>query len=652
MALREAIRHPFNEGSGSSSLVPDLWDCAIGGRTFMFDDKYFGTQSHKLSSIPLLRPTQSTGEVTEEAFNPADGIRVTQRSWHHGAGQLHLDRKDSDEFRFRSSKGVDVWTKGKLSLLPDTEMKAEGNPVILPVRTRLYVADRFSSPYLRFTTDITPATPSFTTVTGTPGAVNTNGLTSDGTRVWTAHGASGIYETTSTTSSTASRTTGTVDGPIAYVKGRLMAASGAALYNVVDLDGAAVALPSALFTHPNPSFAWVGFADGQNNIYAAGYAGDKSEIYRTAVKADGTSLDVPVVAARLPDGEIVTAISEYLGLILIGTDKGWWTASQDSNGDLTINKVQNTTQAVRCFEGQGDFVWYGWSGYDTDSTGLGRADLRSDTKGADVVTPAYASDLMASINEDELREIYCICTFQGLRVFSVDTDEAGNVTYVGVWAEAATEDDHDYGSPLSGGGGTGEGTKTLVASGTLDSGLIDYGMPDDKVALNATVRHEPLDGTVALAVSTDAGTFSTVGTSVVADSTVAYFNPAGISGGTFETRITITRSATDDTISPTVTGATLESNMAPGRGQKMNLALLFFERQNFRGQDFTFDPVAAYDDLLELERSGAPTTVQHPLGAVTATLDDHNFVIEDFTEKRNGYIGTFLAEFRVGRRRS
>ena len=615
MALRYALRHPLNSGGGSSTLVPHPWDCAINGRTYLFDTKYFGTAQHTLSSIKLLKP-QQTSEVGEDALNPADGIRAKIDSWHYGAGQTSLDRDESDPYRFRSSKGVDPWTKHRLSLLPDTDQKVSTsgtNLVLVVAGARLYFQDGQN---LKYVTDLDADSPTVTTVSSTPAAAGT-GLASDGYTVWSAHGASGIYDTNTSTGAAASRTTGTVGGPLGYVKGRLMAANTNSIYNITSLSGAAAALPAALFTHANTDFRWVGFAEGLNNIYAAGYSGDKSLVYRTAVKADGTALDVPVVAGELPDGEIVRSIGSYLGVVLLGTDKGWWTAAQDSSGNLTLNKVQDTSSAVNCFEGQGDFVWFGWTNYDSTSTGLGRADLKSDTKGGEVITPAYASDLMISGQG----AVLSVASFDNRRVFAVSG--------LGIYAQADTK----------------------VASGTIDSGLITHGVPDRKVALSVTLAHEPLDGTIATALAADEGSFTTLGTSSTADTTESFLTSLSTAGKAFEVRHTLTRSSGDSTQGPVLTRVTLESNYAPGRGQRFAWALLFFEELERDGTRFGFDPVSAFEDLLSIEANGVPVTLQHALGSVTARLEDHDFLIEGWTSDRRGYRGTVLTEWSVPRSR-
>lgn len=613
MSIRTPLRTSFRSGGGATALVPFPWDCAIAGRTYMFDDKYFGTERHAMSSIQLLKP-QQTSEIGEDALNPADGIRAKVDSWHHGAGQTWLDREESDPYRFRASKGVDPWTKHRLSLLPDTDQKrasAQTNLALQPAGARLYIADNQT---LAYTTDITAGTPSFTTVTATPASAVT-GIASDGYTVWVAFGSNGIYDTNTGTGAAASRTTGTVGGPLGYVKGRLMAANGAAVYNVTSLTGAAAALPAALWTHPNTAFVWVGFAEGRNDIYMAGYAGDKSLIYRTAIQADGTALDIPVVAGELPDGEIVRSISSYLGLILIGTDKGWWVADQDSTGSLIINKVQDTDAGVYCFEGQGDFIWYGWTNYDSTSTGLGRADLRSDTKGASVVTPAYASDLMVTGQG----AVLSVCTFQDVRVLAVSG--------VGFYAEDTVK----------------------VAAGSIDTGLITHGVPDDKVALSVTLAHDPLVGALTASLSSDGGAFTELGSASEAGLTSTYLSGRSTTAETFELRIDLTRDAVATTTGPELTRVTLESNYAPGRGQSWSWALLFREEIMRDGTRLEFDPVAAWADLLAIESAGAPVTLQHALGSVSARLEDHDFIIEGWAEKRRGYVGTVLTRWTIPR---
>lgn len=273
---------PFDWGieSAVSGLVPGKYPCALDGHPLMIDDGQGSGWTHQ--GIQQIRTqADSSKSPSEQSLNPEGLWRRAQESWHHGAGQTYRDKTDGDEFRYDTSKGVDPWTPYRLSLLPGADSiltSASTNLKGEPAGSRFYANDGTA---LKYTTDLA----NWTTVTGTSGQSLT-GLASDGFNVYAGSGTAGIYKTDTGTGAAASFVTGTVSGPVAYVKGRLMCANGPSIYNIT----AAGALPTALFTQNNSAFSWVGFAEGVANIYAAGYAGDKSLIYRIAVKADASSL--------------------------------------------------------------------------------------------------------------------------------------------------------------------------------------------------------------------------------------------------------------------------------------------------------------------------------------------------------------------------
>lgn len=605
------LASPWYEGAATPSTVPGVYDCAVAGMPLMIDWKF--ADEMRLRSIPLLKPqSDQSGNVGEQSLNPEDFPRRSQESWHHGAGQAFLDAGEFDPFRFRTSKGVDVWTKKQFTLLPDTASRlasANTNLAVVPVGSYLYVSDGAA---LKRTQDITVGSPTWTTVTGTP-AGNVGSIATDGFNVWTQHaGANGIYATTRGGAATAAYVTAAVSGPIGFVKGRLMAwdTATASLYNIV----AGGALPTALLTVANTDFVAVGFAEGPSNIYMAGYSGDKSLIYRTTIKTDGTGLDAPVVAGELPDGEIVRSIAGYLGFLLVGTDRGMRLAALDDAGNVaTMSDLIPTGAAVRCFEPQDRFVWYGLTNYDAQSTGLGRADLSVFTKG---LNPAYTSDLMAAGQG----AVLSAATFQNLRVFAVSG--------LGIYAQTAT----------------------LVASGSIDGGHVTFGLPDTKVAVWLDVRHEALDGTVTVAISADGGPFLSVGASTSAGSTAGVVALGNQRGQTHEVRLAVGRGST--TTGPTVHRWTLEANPAPGRGEMILLPLLLFEKVNSaRGDEIALDVAATYRSLLSFETLGAPLPLTTGLGTETVFLDDHEFAPHSYTGTRDAFNGTFLAHFRRPRSR-
>lgn len=597
MGLTAVISSPLFTGQTRSEEVPHRWDVSLNGRGFMVDlAAGDGSESFSRRSIPLLRNQANTGDqFGEGSLNPEELWRRSQDSWDHGAGQTYLDREESDRRRFRSSKGIDVWTRWAMSLLPDTASRRAStntNLQLVPAGNNLYLTD--GAALLRSTDAAT-----WTTVTGTPAAAPSS-IVSDGFNVFTAHGASGVYSTTR------GGTTASAYNPLActllgYVKGRLMAANGSSIFNIT--SGAA---PAALYTQPNSDFAWVGFAEGQAAIYAAGFSGDKSLVYRTAIKADGTALDVPVIAGELPDGEIVRSIGGYLGFVVLGTDKGVRFCATDAAGNLTIGTLIRTNSPVRCFEGQDRFVWFGWSNYDTVSTGLGRLDLSTFIAS---LTPAYASDLMATGQG----AVTSVVTFGDVRIFTVSG--------VGVFGQTAD----------------------LVASGTLDSGLISYGLSDPKIAVYVDVRLSDTAGGNRVHFAVDGGGFMQIGERLDDDTP---FQVGQLTGEQFEIRNELLRS-TLTTTGPTVARVTLRAYPKPTRGEIFTVPLMLDEKVLDRaGGEVRVDVDAALRDVLRLQDTRSLVVYQVGSESHTVLVDDTQYLYRSRTSDGKAWNGTLLARLK------
>ena len=553
----------FYTGSSVTTDVPYKYPIALSGHPYMLDlaSELVGPNQFRRSSIPVLRTQADQSNVpNESSISPDDMWRRSQDSWHLGAGQTHLDRLQggSDASRFRASKGVDVWTKWQVSLLSDTAkvLNSANNIQMVSVGTYAYLIDGQA---LKYTANPTAASPTFTTVTGTP-AVTASSITTDGFNVYVAYGASGVYTTTRGAAAATQLVSSAVNASavLGYVKGRLMLGSANVLYNIT--SAVLAALPTALFTHPNTDFAWVGFSAGQNQIYCAGFSGDKSLIYRTGVRSDGTALETPVVAGELPDGEIVRAIYGYLGFTVLGSDAGVRIATSLSDGSLTIGGLIATGTSVRCLVGYSRFVWFGWTNYDGTSTGLGRLDLANFTA---TDTPAYASDLMATAQGI----VRSVIMSSGTAIFAVDAS--------GVW------------SP----------TTAKVASGYIDSGLIAYDLADRKSGMFLNVKTDPLPAgaTVVISLAADSGSFASVGTLSVTGAVGpdTDFTVGQVNAEKFEVRNTLTR-ATTTSVSPVLTRYTLRAYPTPSRSFQWTLPILLAEQVNPYGS-------AAYPVYLDAE---------------------------------------------------
>lgn len=578
MSLAVRLNEPFTGSSSSvTSDVPGKFPCAIGGRPYKLDSRKV-----RRTSLPTRKQQQDTSkEPGEQSISPLGLWPRSVSSWHMGAGQEWLDLDESDRRRFRKSKGMDVWTRGKLTLLPDTTQKrASVNTNLrgITVGTLYYVADGNE-------VHRTPDLDTYTAVAiqAGEGAVSVQSIATDGFNVWAALGANGVH-TTTRGAATSSHYNALEAQLLAFVKGRLMAAKDAAIYNIT----ASGAAPSALFTHPNSDFRWVGFAAGPKRIYAAGNSGDKSEVYRVAIKEDGTGLDAPIPATPgLPDGEIVRSIDNYLGFIVLGTDDGWRFCVPDaSTGDLDVGALIQTDARVNAFEGQENFLWFSYKNYDGSSTGIGRADLRHFTD-ADKLTPAYASDLMASGQGDVLS----IVTFGGKRVFTVSG--------LGVYQESADR----------------------VASGKIESGKLRFGLTTLKVFRYLDVGHEALDAGTEIDHQVDIDGTLTLPATQHAHSGLGHRYDVGARRGITAEMVITSRRGTDLKKAPTLTSLTLRARPVPAAGEIIILPVILRpDLETDNEVPYDINPQREYEIFKLFERDGGPQNIQI------------------FTEKFEGYV--------------
>lgn len=615
VTFRNNVTSTFSSGfySGGSVLqtAPYKYDVALNGVGYMIDTKFLDEYTD--TSVRLLRPQQdSSGEVGESSVNPEAWWTRSRADWSHGAGQIRADRPDSDHARYRTSKGVNVWTEHQISLLNDVDAKVSSsntNLRLCPAGARLYFIDGTA---VKYTTDVTADTPSLTTVTSS-GANSKNSITSDGYTVWFCDGAD-VYSTNTGTNAASNFTTDNMT-IVAYVKARLMAADATgAVYYCTNFASPTF---TSLFTHNSGAqFTWIGFAEGQSAIYAAGYVGDKSYIYRIAVKPDGTGLDQPVVAGTLPDGEIIRSIGGYLGFIFVGTDKGWRFCVPDGQGNLRIGANVATGAAVQCWEGQDRFMWYGLTNYDSSSTGLGRADI-SAWGDQDRQQLAYATDLMATTQGAVLD----VCTFQSIRVFAISG--------IGIY---------------------GEDTAHLVSSGTLKTGYLDFGISDEKVALEMSETYATaFAGSCAMAIAQDEDTtYSTVGTDTAAGTSASTFQVGEKRGTKFELQFTLSRDGTTPTTGPTLTSWTLRAQAAPSLVTMRTVPLLLFEHVNDAGNTaFTQKPLDLFVALKALHASREIVTFQEGNASYSVVIEDWEFRRSGRCKDRSqGWGGTFLAQLK------
>jgi hypothetical protein len=552
---------------------------------------------------------QST-EPGESALNPQGLWRRSQSSWHYGAGQEYSDTADAEAYRFYTSKGVNVWNKGKLTLLPDTTQKrssANSNLYCATADSRLYMTDGQSVVY---SSDLS----TFTTVTSTA-ASNLYSITSDGYNVFFSYANGDIDQTNAGTSAASAYITGIEAGKLAYVKGRLMVAGQGTdkrkIWNITTTPGSSANNPSALFTHPNSDFNWVGFAGGQNSIYCAGYSGNKSIIYKTAIKADGTALDIPTVAGELPLGERIAAIHGYLGYVVIGLSDGFRFCSADDNGNLLIGPKIVTGSSVDEFAGVGQYIYFSYKNFDSTSTGIGRMDI---SVFISTNQPAYASDLMVTA-QGAIPDVH---EFNNKPVFTI----AG----LGLYTEHATN---------------------LVSSGYLRSGIYRWGVPDAKFIPKLDLRCLPLAGSVTLSVASDGGAFhdfTTLSTENVKEETFD-----GLEDKIFEAEIKVTLARSSGaTTGPTLTRWMARAYAAPLRSQIFSVPLLMHHKLNVHGREYWQDVDVELGYLRDLVDNPRVVTYQENTETFAVVVENVQMQIQQLshTHKENDHEGTAIVVMR------
>ncbi len=539
----------------------------------------------------------NTGEQT---VNPEGFWRRSRDGWSHGGGQSYGDRDESDALRFRDSRGVNVFdTKHQLTLLRKVDaaytMTGSGQAGVYVGGNRIYAMNGGEGDLVFTATPFTlPWSP--TAVTGLPATLSATsyaGFAANGSTGYVACGGDGIYSTSLGGSTASSFVTGTVQR-VWWVKGRLMATDGSAVYNVV----AGGALPTALYTFT--STGPLDMCDGPNHIYILSYD-NGPVVYKTAVKPDGTALDVPTVAGRLVTGDFGFRIFAHAGLIFVGTTQGVYMATVDSDGNLTFgSKIPlDDVYTLTSFAAADQYVWVGNVTTDEGPTLL-RLDL---TNFVLPNTPSYAHDLSvedASVTDD-VRTMVSYGTFStpSRRIFtSLRT----------VYVESADE---------------------YVDSGYVDSGLLALDLADAKtpVAIDVEAAY-PDDASITEAISVDRGaSFTNIDTFDDGDQDEAPI--AGVAASRqFELRTTLTAS-TDNTETPVLYRHTLKAEPNVSQGDYVVMRLRLFEAQvDHTGSSTGRTPNDDIAFLQALQRTREVIDLQAGSLNYTATLRDLDLTAE------------------------
>lgn len=602
---------PFFTGDGSEV---DDWSMpvSVNGRSFLIDTD--PTADFQRKSIKLLN-TQVAQTGQDYAMDPPTVWRRSTESWHSGADQSRFDRPDSLETRFHRSVGVDPWKRYGIELLNDViPLKGIGlteKAMLVSRGDILYIAVGNQVWDYASVLDPTP------TVHALPSPVVS--MCSDGENVYILcdngvvqmHNSSEVWSTFYTEPGL-----NPAKAMLAYVKGFIVLGNGPALKNIT--SGAAV----LIYLHPLTSWWWREAAEGLSVIYILGGMGDRWHVHSVTIAKTGATLDPPIVAATMPDGEIAYAIQTYMGYVLIGVNSGWRFAMPDSSGALTYGQLIETSGPVRCFEGQGRFVWFGLSilsgappnpsSIYAVNAGLGRADL---SQFVAPMTPASASDLL-SPGFGVTRSVVSVggeWSGIGLRVFSVDG--------LGVYYQA----------------------ESLVAQGWLEQGVFTFNSTDKKMGLYGQVFTEPLQGTVEVKVGIDSdqGFWTSIGKNDNQGSVTLGNMPFPFEFNNLELRYYLNRDPARPESGPRVVRSEFRAINIPGRATEWHIPLLLYQDTNYNDAERTRSVADDYDFLMSLVRSRHLFTYREGDRIWNLHATDFMWKPNTLTSDRKTYNGTY-----------
>ena len=599
--------YSFSTTSLPSSFSPSV--VGVAGVPYLMDAT---DNKYKREAFEVLQQRNPTS-ARDLLLLPQDVWRQQSESWHLGSGQGNVDRDNALPYRYKESFGINPWTQWQISLLPKTQKMGTYAGSVWLTTHDTYLAV-LNSNIIYWYDSVSASSPSASTTVGTNAFID---IANTALQVTTLASDGKVYETNGPGASPVLKGTYTNTSFIAYEKDYLLAGKENKLYDIT--AGGAGTL---IYTHPQTGFRWTSSASGNSCIYVLGGMGDKSFVHRTNIKADGTGLAPCIVAATLPDGEVGHSIDQYLGYILIGTDKGIRVAVENgSSGDLTLGPLIPTAAPVKCFEGQDRFVWYGLS--EMTSTygeseielfpngtvcGLGRLDLSVTT--TTQLTPAYAQDICA-ITETG-KTVNSVVTFRDKRVFAINGS--------GVWIESSD----------------------LMEGGWLQQGTMSFSVEDLKTGLYLQAKWLPLEGEIDLDIAYDSTGYVRI-TELHQQGTIRSENVSldGTQFSRLDARYVLKRSEATATAGPTFTRWEVRAIPVRGRASRWTLPIMNYEEIEIDGVKYTRNCLDVLDTLIALVESGTLFTLQESGRAYQAHGKDFLWTPEKLTANGRAWQGLF-----------
>lgn len=550
----------------------DSYDIAIGGVPFL--TAINDARPYERATAPFRKQQFDSQRDPGEQSLSTWWIR-SQSSFHAGESVLFYDpfanpfstTLASNSYRYNDSLGVEVFEgMGQVTLLKRpalTQSTTAARKVMSVTIAGVDKALLHDGGALKLTDGTTSAMTTLSAGVATTIYASAN----DGVNAYYIDAANLVSVPLAGGSTSSVRTvSGITTAVMGYVKQRLVVGINNKIYEVpITIGGGA--LPTPIYTHPNTSWVWTSITEGGDAIYASGYSGSNSCVYKFVLDNSGVMpvLTSAITAVVLPEGEVIHDVFVHLmAYMVIGTNKGVRVGSIDNNtGNVTYGPlIIHSERPIRGFAAHDSYIYCG-SALDVSTAAANYAavykiDLSNEI---DNLRFAYCTDIYL---EDTVGDIVDLC-FLGN-----DTDRlvviAGTATYsmsmtgsLGLWVQSATE---------------------VYPSGWIQSGYIRFNTLEQKHFKRVvgrgdfshgsmSIQSRGLDGTLYDIISYD---------SVIGSPESSITSPQGAQDA-IALRFVLYRDAADSTQGPIFKGYQVKAVPATPRSRIIKIPLMCFDTE-------------------------------------------------------------------------
>ena len=593
---------PLNVGnpgtSGFWTNNAEDYDVAVGGLPFFLAPT--DQNPYQRETAPYRKDQFDNGTEPGEQSLTGWWIR-SQSSFHVGDGINFYDPSagETTKYRFNDSQGVNIWTKGQVTLLNDvienhiTTGTLNTNDVAQQhIRSIRYSNKDALLLHDEYDVDKVDADGTVTHFIDYNSGVNDKvfAVCDDGTYAyWLTNdsgggagklrmykklltGVAGAGDVLMLSSATITITSACME----FVKDRIVAVINGATYEIAPN---ATTLPTAIYTNPNTNWVATSITASGPAIYISGNSGIYSSIHKYTLSTSGAmpTLTQAVVAAELPPGEMTMKVYYYLGYMLIGTTKGARVAMvNDQDGSLSYGPlVFESSQPVYDFACRDRFAWCA-SGVGTLDAGVIRIDLGQIIEN-EPLRFAWANDLQYT---------------QATAHYTTGVAFFGSSARLGFCTAYNTTNGHVY----------REDTSTLRSTGYVTTGAIRYGTLEPKNFKFIRARGNFTYGGMDIYAIDASGNTYTIITynSAVGTPEAATTNPEGPQEY-LSYKFTLSRSATSTSQGPVFKGYQVKALPATARQRVIQFPVWCYDVETDRYNVKTGYEGRAWERIQELE---------------------------------------------------